>query len=803
MARFFRARSFLGSLALTAALLSSCSSDSGSKDPTGGGVAVGDVKVHRDSRGTVHIVADDLPSAMYGLGWATARDRLFQMDFSRRWMQGRLAEWFGAGAGDGVLSKDRTQRVLGFHAFAKQVAETLPADVREQLEAYAKGVNAYASAPGFELPPAYASVAETAFEPWTVADSLLVWDRLAQLFNGNDMDDELSQLTQCRSGNCEQFPGCHPTLDEEAAQVKNPTLASFEPVERFRGEAPRKASHAWVIGASRSTTSKPVLHSDPQTAVTAPGPWYEYHIVAGAVNARGIGVPGAPGFLIFWNQHLAQGLTAAGGDMTDLFELQLSADKTHYLVDGVEKAFTERTETIQVKNAASETLTLKDTVFGPVVDPLLVKLPPGKSYAQRHLNLWKPDDHTLVAALRMLAARNLEEYRAALEHWYAPGANAVYADADGHIAYHALLGIPERSTESAYPSLHGRIPYDGSKSSNDWKGPLPVAARPNSVDPPEGYLFSGNHMVVGSWYPHYTGFAGAGDTDRSLRLRYLLAEKLHQAPGAGPAKPWDPVSPDAKMSPADVLAVHGDAGSDVVRILRDALASLEAAGLIDSSPAGTKARNTLAALAQWKNVLTYADPVTPLAGFLAGESASKFRNLTYPELACEWGGGQPGLSHFLKDIDNGEHDVTTHPASQKFLIEMAAAAWDEMGKPGAPNTWPTTTPTFQVKYQSNFFCHEDGSTSPCPLDDAQSLGVALDVQYVGTILSQAGNSYSQLVDFSALESSRAVMPPGASEDPSSQWFDNQVELWKDGALAPAPTSLESITADSVETVNLP
>ena len=754
--------------------------------------ALGSVKVHRDSRGTVHVEADDLAGAMYGLGWATARDRLFQMDFSRRWMQGRLAEWFGAGEGGAIIDDDRQQRTLGFHAFAKKLADQLPADVKELLQAYADGVNAFATAPDFALPPAYTNVGETAFEPWTIADSLLVWDRLAQLFNKLEMTTELQQLAECRKGDCNKFPGCEPMLDEEAAHVKNPALASFHPVEPERGEAPRKASHAWVVGASRSTTGKPVLHSDPQTPVTAPSAWYEYHLVAGDVNVRGIGVAGAPGFLIFWNQHLAQGLTAAGGDIADLFALELTPDGKGYVVDGKTESFAERTETILVKGGQNVVVNAKDSAFGPVVDGLVTSVPAGKAYALRHINLWKSDDHTLVAALRMMQAKNLDEYRAALEHWYAPGANALYADGDGHIAYHALLGVPERSTEVEFSGLHGRIPYDGDTADKDWKGPLSVATRPNIVDPEEGYLFSGNHMVVGSWYPHYTGMAGAGDTERSLRLRYLFAEKLHHG------KPWDPPSADAKLSPEEVLAIHSDAGSDVVRILRDALEAMDAAGQLSG-----KAKSTLEALRLWKNQLTMSDPVTPLASNFARMSASQFRNLNYPELACVWGGGEPGISHFLKDIDRGEHDVTAHPDSQKFLIDMAALVWDSHGKPGTADSWSAKPFPHQVKYQSNFFCKTTGiGDEPCSLDNAHQFVQPVDVEYIGTILSQPGNSYSQLVNFADLQASRAVFPPGASEDPASEWFKVQTPTWAAGELAVAPTALETVLGDAVESVNL-
>ncbi len=583
--------------------------------------------------------------------------------------------------------------------------------------------------------------------------------------------------------------------------MKNPELASFVPVEPERGEAPRKASHAWVVGASRSTTGKPVLHSDPQTPVTAPGPWYEYHIAAGSVNARGIGVPGAPGFLVFWNQHLAQGLTAAGGDISDLFTLELTADGKSYVIDGATHALSERTETIEVKGGESVTVIAKDSALGPIVDQLVASVPEGRSYALRHLNLWKQDDHTLVATLRAMQAKNLDEYRAALEHWYAPGGNALYADGEGHIAYHALFGIPERATEVEFPGWHGRIPYDGSSSENDWKGPLSVAARPNVVDPAEGYLLSGNHMVVGSWYPHYTGLAGAGDTERSLRLRYLLAEKLHQS-SDGPAKPWDPPSPDAKLSPEEVLAIHRDAGSDVVRILRDALEQLDAAGQLAGTDARSiKAKQTLEALRVWKNELVMSDPVTPLASYLAFASGGQFRQLQYPGVACTWGGGQPGLSHFLKDIDRGTHDVTTHAPSREFLLDMAAHTWDTHGKAGAPSSWKTGKHPFEVKYQSNFFCKTTAASDTCSLDAAHVFTVPVEVEYIGTILSQPGNSYSQFVNFAALEQSRAVMPPGASEDPASPWFDNQVATWAAGELVTAPLALDAVLADAVESVS--
>ena len=41
-----------------------------------------------------------------------------------------------------------------------------------------------------------------------------------------------------------------------------------------------------------------------------PSLWYEFHVCGKSFNARGLGVPGSPGLLIGWNEHLAWGATA-------------------------------------------------------------------------------------------------------------------------------------------------------------------------------------------------------------------------------------------------------------------------------------------------------------------------------------------------------------------------------------------------------------------------------------------------------------------------------------------------------------
>ena len=126
---------------------------------------------------------------MYGLGYATAQDRLFQMNLRRLVMRGRLAENFAVDVatdttGDGtafntrLLDSDRWMRTIGYARHAEAIADHLPGDASQLLAAYADGVNAFVARGDFALPPAFV-LTQTTFEPWTPADSILVWDWVA------------------------------------------------------------------------------------------------------------------------------------------------------------------------------------------------------------------------------------------------------------------------------------------------------------------------------------------------------------------------------------------------------------------------------------------------------------------------------------------------------------------------------------------------------------------------------------------------------------------------------------------------
>jgi len=75
------------------------------------------VSIARDSLGVPTIVATTRADLAYGLGFAHAQDRFFQMDLSRRLAAGELSEIFG----DIALAQDRNARLFRFRHVAQAV----------------------------------------------------------------------------------------------------------------------------------------------------------------------------------------------------------------------------------------------------------------------------------------------------------------------------------------------------------------------------------------------------------------------------------------------------------------------------------------------------------------------------------------------------------------------------------------------------------------------------------------------------------------------------------------------------------
>jgi penicillin amidase len=759
----------------------------------------GRIELIRDTWGIPHVFSETDAGAMYGLGFATAEERGFQMTYNLRIIQGRLAEIVGerqrGNRNETAVDHDRKMRTFGWARAAGRTAANLDHDTRRLLQAYCDGVNdsfAAQKAAG-TLHPLFKEL-EVTPEPWTPADCLLSWWHLAQFFATDGTRDLMvwRNRTNPRPGQPQPPQPRSTWADDSTAVVQRDEVSEawLRKAERFRekhgsvpsggeGDGP-KFSHAWVVGGKKTTTGSAVLVSDPQTPVRNPSLWMEFHVSGRTFNARGIGVPGSPGLLLGFKQYIAWGLTALGADQADLFRLE--TDDKHpneYRWDGKWRKMEVRTERIKVKGSQDVELTVRETHLGPVASEFCFRQPGDPEVALKRVPMCEPNRDTIQGVFAMMRARNAKEFSEALGDWRFPSANCVYGDSRGQIGYAVLGAIPIRSKLSPDPNGNEAIPGTGNAA--DWQGFVPQELLPQVVNPKGGLLLSANHRPVGSFYPIPLGIStgSMGDTIRSWRLRERLGEQ-------------------ARFTPEDVQEVHYDtvnpARREIVRLglhLRDT-------GQCDLSDDSKKA---LEVLEKWFKAGASSDLKTD--GAERATRISTFFRFVATPLAMKYGGGESGLARFLKD---SAQRISADPKAAfgedecRFIDTILSDAWRAgAGTAGRGARGSTARNPASVR-TLGWFDSLDGFGSLDPAEDlAQPNLTCLDGQ---TIHSQAGQSYTQWVPLHDVDSAQTICPIGHSDRPNSRHRTSTMNLWSEAKLHPAPLSRAAVEKIASERIVL-
>jgi penicillin amidase len=144
------------------------------------------VEILRDSDGVPHIRGQTEADAMFGLGYAHAQDRLWQMEFQRRIGNARLSEVLGKD----TLQIDTFLRTLGTARAAASAWSRLSPAARRPVEAYVAGVNAFIGAHHGRALPIEFTILGFEPEPWRPED-VLVWAKMMAWNLGDNWEKEL------------------------------------------------------------------------------------------------------------------------------------------------------------------------------------------------------------------------------------------------------------------------------------------------------------------------------------------------------------------------------------------------------------------------------------------------------------------------------------------------------------------------------------------------------------------------------------------------------------------------------------
>ncbi len=746
----------------------------------------GRIELLRDTWGIPHVFSDTDLGAFYGLGFATAEERGFQMTYSLRIIQGRLAAIIGdrpkGNRRDGAAQSDQLMRTLGWTRAARRIAEALDPETKSLLAAYCVGVNdsfAAQKAAG-RLHPLFARL-HVEPEPWTPADCLLSWWHLGQFFATDGTRDLMAWRNHVQPPPGRPAP---PTTspqwkDDTAAVVQEidtpvawrEQVAAFSEAQGFSTKSPPtgadnpKFSHAWVVGGRKTTTGAAVLVSDPQTPVRNPSLWMEFHLVGRTVNARGVGVPGNPGLLIGFNPNVAWGVTALGADQADLFRLETDPDHPNqYRWDGQWRPMTVREERIRVKDRDDILCRVRESHLGPLISAFAFRQENDPEVALKRVPLCETNRDTIQALIAMMRATNVATLRLALHAWRFPTANFLFGDRHGDIGYTVAGAIPIRSRHA--PDPNGNLAAEGRTQADDWRGFVPPELVPQVMNPRPGHLLSANHRPIASFYEIPLGIStgSMGDTIRSWRLR----ERLEGFTG--------------QLSPEDVLAIHHDSVNPARReLVRLGLHCRDTQQGQLSAPA----RQALDVLGPWLDAGARSDLRQPGAD-LAQRISTFFRFVTTP-LASRFGGGESGLARFLKDV---ARRITADPQARfteeewQFVDQVLANAWTEQTAVAAtPTRGRSAGDSVRVR-PLPWFDSLDGFGSLDRASDLSSPSLAVvDGQ---TILSQAAQSYTQWVPLHDPDAARTLCPIGHSDRPDSPDRTSTLELWGKAELHPAP-----------------
>ena len=300
----------------------------------------GSIEIIRDRHAVPHIFADDKRDLFFGLGFAHAQDRLWQMMQSRRLAYGELSEIFG----QKTYNIDDFMKRIDLKRLSSVSLQYQSQRTQEALESYASGVNSWLNsinkgsqgrgAPEFFL---YG----TPLKKWQPVDSLSIL-RLLGLQGSSQINEELLTLkTILKLKNNKAFDlfsqEIKPNfdinnelltkyenisfIDKQQLSIGNGVDLNFKPIQsRFN----LQSSNLISISPSITVKKGSLLAHDLQGVLTTPAEWMLARMEFPNGGVIGATIPGVPAILLGRNIKIAWGLGNVNADQIDLYLEELN-----------------------------------------------------------------------------------------------------------------------------------------------------------------------------------------------------------------------------------------------------------------------------------------------------------------------------------------------------------------------------------------------------------------------------------------------------------------------------------------------
>lgn len=754
------------------------------------------VQIIYDDRGVPHIFASSVEDATRALGFVVARDRFFQMELATRAAAGRLTELVGRRA----VEVDRAQHALGLPWAAERkmtAIDTMSMGWRA-IVAYAEGVNAWLESMRTEDMPFEYHLLGVRPSPWEPIQSIHLLNRMTWTLAQSDLELRMHQLDLLvgREAAAALFPRNSPIQEPivpNGARAPRFDVTTLPPpqrvdtraanvlgaLERLRERAhltigashdPGDAlgSNNWAVAPRRTQAGHALLAGDPHLELTLPSIWYEAHLVVpGQLDVYGVTIPGSPGIIIGFNREVAWSFTNVESDVVDYFVESVDDPRrpTRYRLDGVWKPLEQRIESYHDPSGdVLETDTLLYTHRGPLMRE-------GDLWMSMR---WTAHDATNEsdALARAARAKSVAEWLDGMAGFLVPAQNGIVADRGGTIAIRSTGRFPMRA-----PGATGARLQDGSSTSNDWRGTLPVARYPFATNPRQGFLASANQQP---WDPRMDStYLGANwySPWRAMRINALLRADSAVTPDAMRRYQTDP----------------GSARADVfVPAFLDAARTLRAAGRGDAV-----LDSAAQLLAEWDRRYTKDNG----RAVLFESMMTALQNHAWDELA--W----PGASQHDAGRGHREPLRVDTPGDQLLAIllrDPASPWWDDRGtRQTVERRDDILGEAMRQGYRRTRATHGDPNAGGWRWDRVHHANIhhllrleslsRLDVPVQGgpsTLSPSSGSgrfgaSWRMVVELAPEVRAWTIYPGGQSGNPASSRYADRIAKWSAGDLEPA------------------
>lgn len=444
----------------------------------------------RDINGVAHLYAENEHDLFAAVGYLQGKERFLLVDALRHIGAGRVCEFISGVSlpekgsilpGRGLADIDGFVRPLGFSREADRDFERLTKTEKDNLIAFAAGINGALESMQGVYPPEYLVVGK--IRPWRPQDCLLAARASALVVSLLPLENELAfDSVRAAAGDDlarKMYPHA-PWHQVPTSYVAGGHLLPDGPID-----PPNLGSNNWAVSAEKSSSGYPILANDPHVPLNpAPTYWHHLHLSCPSFDVQGGMFPGFPGFGFGHNAYVSWGCTTGFRDAWDITRIKRTeTDSSKYHTpDGVSDI---RRCVDQHKGRFSK---LKAIEWEECDHGIIY---PGWEHHDGTSVALKFADADLAKHFRgycqFASAKTVEDFQQALAlaNRGPFDFNIVWAHKDNHIAWEFIGQLPKRT-------MDGTFVRDSDDQAAAWNDYHNFDFNPRMENPKRGFVCSAN-----------------------------------------------------------------------------------------------------------------------------------------------------------------------------------------------------------------------------------------------------------------------------------------------------------------------